>query len=267
MCLTPINLKKETWKQKLQNTYHMQEVPCGRCIECMKARGQSWHLRLSTELKRSESAYFITLTYSEDSIPFSPNGLASLKYRDVQNFFKRLRRLHHGKPIKYFVAQEYGEKTHRPHYHAIIYNAGIETIEQAWDKGHCHFGEVNDKTIHYVLKYALKRATHWNKKVDPDDDRNVECARMSKGLGLNYLTPEMIKYHKENLKACGNYLSNNIPLPRYYRDKIYTDPEKLARNRLLDPSEETFDKRSSPHFPQKVEQLYVRQEEKQKKTD
>lgn len=267
MCLTPINLKKETWKQKLQNTYHMQEVPCGRCIECMKARVQSWHLRLSTELKRSESAYFITLTYSDDSLPYSTNGLASLNYPDVQNFLKRLRKQHLGEPIKYFVAQEYGEKTFRPHYHAIIFNSKIDEIEKTWNKGSVHFGEVNDKTIHYTLKYALKRATKWNKKIDPDDDRNVECARMSKGLGLNYLTKEMIKYHKKNLKQGGKYLGTTIPLPRYYRDKIFTDSEKLARNRLLNMDAERFEEISSPYFPQKVEKLYSDQEKKQKKTD
>ena len=70
MCLTPINLKKETFTQKLRDTYHMQQVPCGRCLECLKARVNSWFIRLLNEKNNSSTAWFITLTYDDNNLSF-----------------------------------------------------------------------------------------------------------------------------------------------------------------------------------------------------
>ena len=49
MCLTPINLQKTTFKQKLNDTYFLQQVPCGKCLECRKLRVNSWFVRLLNE--------------------------------------------------------------------------------------------------------------------------------------------------------------------------------------------------------------------------
>ena len=84
MCLTPIQLKKETWTKKIQVSYHTQEVPCGRCLECLKLRVNSWYVRLLNEKNSSTSALFITLTYDDDNLPYSDNGLMCLDYRDTQ---------------------------------------------------------------------------------------------------------------------------------------------------------------------------------------
>lgn len=270
MCLFPIQLKKETWKQKLSNSYHMQEAPCGRCVECMRARVDSWHMRLNEELKICDTAYFCTLTYSDDTLNFSPSGLVSLNYKDHQNFMKYLRKLHDGKPIKYFAVGEYGEKTHRPHFHSLIFNAALSDIEKAWTKGGIHVGEVNDASIRYTLKYAMKRSHKLKKKVDPDDDRLLEKALMSQGIGISYLTPTTIKYHKDHLQNGCRVNGSDVPLPRYYRDKMFTDSEKLARNKLVcgeEQNAERFEKISSNIFPQRVEKMYSDLEKKIQKYD
>ena len=49
MCLTPINLQKTTFKQKLNDDYFLQQVPCGRCLECRKLRVNSWFVPLLNE--------------------------------------------------------------------------------------------------------------------------------------------------------------------------------------------------------------------------
>lgn len=275
MCLTPINLKKETFKQKLNDTYHMQQVPCGRCLECLKARVNSWFVRLNSQLSVAKTACFLTVTYEDNHLPFSPNGLVSLDYSDWQGFVKRLRFNQHGREkvpaeerIKYFAVGEYGEKSDRPHYHAIMFNADREKILETWDKGHVHIGEVQPASIYYTLKYALKRAGKI-KKSDPWDDRVVEKALMSKGLGLNYLSDEMVQYHKDDVSRPTTLLGNKkVGLPRYYREKIFTPGEKLARNKLLQPfNNEKLEKTYDPLFPQRVAKAYSDTQKKIAKTD
>lgn len=266
MCLTPINLQKETWKQKLSDTYHMQEVPCGRCVECMRQRINSWHLRLSNQLKVSTNANFITYTYDDAELPFSENGLMTLWVKDHQDFMKRLRK-RSNIPIKYFTSGEYGEITNRPHYHSIIFNADPGDIQESWTKGQIHVGQVTDASIRYCLKYALKRATKWKKS--DDDDRVPEKALMSRGLGLNYLTPEMIQYHKDDVTRPSRVNGTTVPLARYYRDKIFTDSEKLARNKIItrEYNPERFEKISSKLFPQRVQKIISDTEKKLADTD
>ena len=130
MCLTPIYLKKEKIIQKLKDSYHMQQVPCGRCIECLKLRVNSWYVRINEELKISSSAYFVTLTYEHE--PITPDGEPTLDYRDIQLFMKRLRKCQDEK-IRYFIVGEYGSKTGRPHYHALLFNIkNIDDVTKCW---------------------------------------------------------------------------------------------------------------------------------------
>lgn len=42
------------------------EIPCGKCIGCRSDQAREWSNRLIMEMKYHDSAYFITLTYSEE---------------------------------------------------------------------------------------------------------------------------------------------------------------------------------------------------------
>lgn len=215
-------------------------VPCGKCFECRKRFASNWSFRLMQEYKVSSSGQFITLTYDTKHVPISPNGFMELRKRDLQLFFKRLRKAHlrgikgnmggsdtvsYGR-IKYYAVGEYGGKTRRPHYHIILFNSRVELIQKAWDKGDVHYGSLTEASVGYTLKYVCK--PKW-KRDHKNDDRESEFSLMSKGLGLNYLTENMIKWHLDDLEK-RQYV--NLPdgkkasLPRYYRDKIYSDDQK-----------------------------------------
>ena len=269
MCLTPINLKKETFTQKLRDTYHMQQVPCGRCLECLKARVNSWFIRLLNEKNNSSTAWFITLTYDDNNLCFDSDFNPTLCYRDTQLFWKRLRKLQpkSAPKIKYFLVGEYGSKTKRPHYHAIVFNVvNPDDIQKAWNLGHTHVGKVAEGSIYYTLKYALKRAGKW-KKSDPE--KNPEKALMSRGLGLSFLTDDMVKYYQMDVGRPVTLLDGQkLPLPRYYRDRLFSDKQKLVRNRkLIKYTEKRYDKISDPLFPQRVQKMLQDTERKIKKTD
>ena len=80
------------------------------------SRAREWAVRLYSELKTTEKSCFITLTYSDENNPII------LKKSDFQKFIKRLRKDY---DIKYFACGEYGDKTLRPHFHAILFGVNF----------------------------------------------------------------------------------------------------------------------------------------------
>ena len=88
-------------------------VNCRKCLECRQKRANEWAVRCMAEAHNYEHNAFITLTYEKNPI--------TLQKRDLQLFFKRLRKALLGVKIKYFAVGEYGTQRWRPHYHAIIF--------------------------------------------------------------------------------------------------------------------------------------------------
>lgn len=192
------------------------------------------------EEKRSSSSYFITLTYETTHVPISKAGYMELKKSDIQKFIKRLRKAHERTgtkmanrtqpSIKYYCVGEYGGRTLRPHYHAIIFNCNIELMQPAWDMGQIHYGEVTNASVGYTLKYMTKKPRipqHRN------DDRTREFSLMSKGLGENYLTPACKRWHTKDLTNrmyCNLTDGKKISMPRYYKEKIYAKEQRQAIN-------------------------------------
>jgi hypothetical protein len=159
----------------------------------------------------------------------------TLDKSDVQKYNKRLRK--NSPNLRYFFVGEYGSKRYRPHYHGIVFNARKEDIFNAWTVndnpfGTVHIGGVSGASIAYTLKYIMKPSRI---PIHKNDDRVPEFRMMSKGLGDNYLTPQMIKYHKKDILKVFTTIEDGIkiPLPRFYRDKIFTDQEKATQNFLL----------------------------------
>lgn len=209
------------------------ELPCGKCHDCLSRRISGWSFRLRQQEKVSESAHFVTLTYNTDHVPITGRGFMSLDKSDPQKFFKRLRKhatkrnKNHSK-ISYFLCGEYGEKTNRPHYHAIIYNANILDIEKAWPLGDIHVGQVSAASIGYTLKYMCKTPSNQIPK-HKNDDRQPIFQLMSKALGANYLTSTTKSWHKRNLTE-RSYIpiedGKRIVMPRYYKNILYSKHER-----------------------------------------
>lgn len=113
------------------------EIPCGRCIGCRLDYSRDWANRCIIECGYHSASYFVTLTYNENHVPVSyyadpetGEALPSLTLclRDVQNFFKRLRKMFPDNDIRYYLAGEYGEKSQRPHYHMILYGLPLNDL-------------------------------------------------------------------------------------------------------------------------------------------
>lgn len=207
--------------------------PCGKCPVCVSRRTSQWSFRLMQQDKVSKSSVFLTLTYDTDNVPITKKGFMSLSKKDLQNFFKRLRKSQHiskedlekGYGIKYYAVGEYGSHYKRPHYHVILFNADILKIEKSWKHGSIHLGSVTGASVGYTLKYISKPV-----KITGDwDDRQKVFSCMSKRLGANYLTKSMVKWHKDDVEnRCYVNVGDGkkAAMPRYFKEKIYDENER-----------------------------------------
>lgn len=141
-------------------------IPCGRCAGCAVMRRREWGIRMYHESLCHERNCFVTLTYSDENLP----GDLKINRHDPQTFMKRLR--HHSQtPIRYFLTGEYGDKTKRPHYHAILFGEdflgggeyisnGLYTnklLEAIWQHGTVGISQFNMSTALYVSGYVAKK--------------------------------------------------------------------------------------------------------------
>lgn len=135
------------------------KLPCGGCLGCRTDNARAWALRCTLELNEHKSAAFSTLTYRDEDMP------PTLNKEHLQYFLKRLRKRADRKPIqtkiKFFASGEYGEQTHRPHYHAILYGLNADrdrdAIEEEWRMGHVRTEYVTPQRIAYVAGYCQKK--------------------------------------------------------------------------------------------------------------
>lgn len=184
----------------------------------------------------------------------------NLDKKDLQKFFKRLRKYHDQK-IKYYAVGEYGTKFHRPHYHVILFNSTAEAVCKSWTLGQVHIGQLTPASCGYTLKYISKE----KRTKKPNDDRTPIFSVMSKGIGKSYCEDEKnIRFHHNSLDdryyiPAGNGVKASMP--RYYREKIYNSEqfghlkgvlEKNANEKL----DELHKKYSSWHIAQLHQQQF-----------
>ncbi|AJK28320.1 putative replication initiation protein [Eel River basin pequenovirus] len=247
MCDSPLHVNCNPIQGESGQVVTQVPIPCGKCGPCIKRRIDTWVFRLLQEDRVSKSGHFVTLTYAPDHLPRSKNNLPTLVKSDLQKFFKRLRKLT-GYHIRYYAVGEYGTLFQRPHYHIICFGCPTPmSYALAWAPhrkpiGSIHVGMVSGDSIAYCAGYIQKGRTI---PQHARDDRVPQFSVMSNGLGISYLTPSVIRYHKSHLDKL--YLTlpggKRIAMPRYYRDKIFTEDEKaLQRKHVLDAMEKKEEK-------------------------
>lgn len=183
-------------------------------------------------MKSSLISYFVTLTYEDSNLIFADDEPCLYK-RHLQLHFKKLRKKLEPKTIKYYAVGEYGDRSDRPHYHYLIFYKGsydrfklMQFIKESWDFGISQVLPINGAQG-YVTKYILK--------FDKREHLVKPFSMVSHGLGIDYLSSSMVKYHRSNLipfaTKPGGY---HITLPRYYKDKIFTTYERLLMKKRAD---------------------------------
>lgn len=258
--------------------------PCGKCLDCRKRRASSWGFRLSEQLKVSDTAWFLTLTYDSDHIHFAKKAKRpTLFKKDAQNFIRFLRRRQPNDDIKYYLAAEYGGTFHmRPHYHIIIFNMQLSSVLEynearrallqpsihlngkyefqstLWTKGHITIGTVTNASSMYTLKYLSKPKRVPQYK---NDDRTPEFSLISKGIGKSYLSPQIIAWHKNDPaeRMYVNWQNYKIAMPRIYKEALYSQYERetIAEHIIQKQKDKRIAERKGQTLAQRI--AYIRQ--------
>lgn len=141
------------------------QLPCGKCNGCRADQAMEWAVRLYHESLLHKQCSFLTLTYDDDHLPDD----GKINKRHLQLFFKRMRRA--GYKLRYFACGEYGEQTHRPHYHAIIFGQDFINeksdlsadlyenlrVTRLWGHGQVVIGTPSPGAFFYVAGYCHKK--------------------------------------------------------------------------------------------------------------
>lgn len=298
--ISPISHVKSLFDSPFQNYEDVKDtdrvkwqlIPCGQCIGCRLEYSRQWANRGYLESKLHDENYFITLTYDDEHLPIhdkvryiepskyehlppikdiifyrNDDWTGTLKKRDLQLFFKRLRK-RIGK-FSYMAAGEYGEKNGRPHYHAILFGAHFETetfynsrninnnfywqndiIEECWTEevgrgavgagrslGFSNISIANWNTIAYTARYITKK--QYGKQADiwyASQGRDKEFFVTSRNPAIG---KEYFNLHHMEIMETDKVLIHNIngsyevTRPKYF-DKLI---EKYHEEELAEDKE------------------------------
>ena len=148
----------------------------------------------------------------------------SLSKRELQLFWKRLRKDLAPRKIKYFACGEYGDTYGRPHYHAIVFGlqgTDEKIVQENWQRGFVMLGGVSQKSIGYVTGYVLKKyGKDKNKEMYEQYGRQAPFQLVSVGLGLRYAL-DNVDLLQDNLEC--KYNGRSVGIPRYYVKKLDLD--------------------------------------------
>lgn len=206
-------------------------VRCGKCISCRVTRRTIWTGRMLMESKLHPSSVFLTLTYNEES---KPAGGVLMK-KDLQHFLMRCR--NEGVKLRYFSTGEYGKKSRRPHYHAILFGLGLrdapfltERWNNAKERGFVTVTEANKARFHYVAKYTLKDSRDTCPH-DPETGEEVpefQAMSLKPAIGAPFIDQVVLPQLKDkdfNMEdfAGGIRLDNRIwPIGQYLYNRLAT---------------------------------------------
>lgn len=187
------------------------QIACGKCLACRLQKARETAVRCVHEASMFERNCFVTLTYSDDHI-----GDGRLDYSHFQKFVKDVRNhrfqglldslfpnvvqeaqrklwrslpksrrdeLYRGIKMSVLVTGEYGDKTKRPHWHAIFFNwrpydllllrtnelgdkiYRSDLVDRIWGRNDSsvkpnEIGDVTFRSAGYVARYATKKLVH-----------------------------------------------------------------------------------------------------------
>jgi hypothetical protein len=218
------------------------EVPCGGCVGCRLDKSREWAVRCMHEAQMHKRNSYITLTYSPENTPEYGN----LRYKDFQDFLKRLREKMNYPDMKYFVCGEYGEslkhskngKFGHPHYHACLFGVDYDdkelfkvekgnalykskTLTDLWGLGHATTGEVTYASAAYVARYVMKKQKGAKSK-EPDPLTGLTAYEVA----MNPETGEVIRLKPEfTRQSTGGRLRTGGIGKKWY-DRFKSDLEK-----------------------------------------
>lgn len=220
---------------------------------CRLERSRHWAIRCVHEAEMAEApngeprSFFLTLTYDDEHLPED----RSVNVEDWQLFAKRYRKQKGS--FRYLQCAEYGERTLRPHHHALVFDTELEDrrphrvekgghqtyvseeLEDLWQNGQCLIGNVSFDSAAYVARYCTKKAggeLAKSRYARMDDATGSvhhvrpEFATMSRRPGLGFTWYQRWKhqvYPEDQVTIAGRRMRP----PRYYDELLSVEDPDL----------------------------------------
>lgn len=252
-----------------------QMIPCKKCWACQLNYSAEWATRIMLEAKKDECNWFITLTYDDEHLPIAekiqiPGNITyendgtwtgTLYEQHMITFLNSLRKQFERqgyKGIKYFYCGEYGENTHRPHYHIILLHCPLDIksfydcyvdknfkahwkskeLEKYWKHGMIDVAELEWSCAAYVARYCTKKISFdSDKTIYYENGKMPEFIRMSKGIGFEYMMKNLHKIYDTDeiiMRTIKGNIGSTKPPKAFDRklEQIYPEMlEKLKESR------------------------------------
>ena len=205
------------------------QIKCGQCVNCRLQHAAQSAIRCLHEARSHEVNTFVTLTYSDENLP-SDGGL---DHSHFQLFLKRLRDRSDFK-FKMVMCGEYGEKSARPHYHALLFGCDFsdrrfyrktklghnldtsQFLEDCWKLGFCTVGDVTYESCRYVTGYVMKKQTG-EKSADYYMGRRPDYIVWGNGIGKLHFEKYGSAYYDNDFVIVDG---KKMRIPRYYDTKF-----------------------------------------------
>lgn len=181
-------------------------LPCGTCILCRSEQARQWAVRIHHEASLTPKNCFLNLTYNDEHVP----EYGELNYDHLVKFWKRLRKHCAPTKLRYYAVGEYGDESHRPHYHACLFGVDFrdadartirggkqplwtsKTLEALWGLGNVAVGQLNFATARYTASYIVKKlnSKQTYRRLDEETGELIAVeqprAFMSKNIGRDW---------------------------------------------------------------------------------
>lgn len=233
---------------------------CGQCLPCRINKRRVWTTRIYLEaMSHPDNIPLMTFTYSDENLPLSSEGFPTLCKRHLQLFFKRIRKA--GYKFRYYAAGEYGEVTHRPHYHILFFGLSREigeVIAKMWPYGLVHLGyDTSTNGMSYVAGYVTKKFVKKDNSEGIEPEFNIMSRKPAIGSMALCVIVELIHKHPEILENVLNNPTLRIdgkyaPLGRTLSDKLrasfdfanFNDSYLFSMRKLALESRSSYDRDS-----------------------
>lgn len=243
-----VNLKQyvmDTGSIDTPDDYYIS-VPCGRCIGCIRDKARSWRVRLLHEHMFGNHTSCICLTLTISEIYYEKFAKSEDSRKSVaaafRAFLDRLRYYCPNRKLpKRFFVSELGEKRGRLHFHGFVWDCPLPESDfaKSWRYGFVGYRPLKSaKQLSYATKYISKAA----------ERHHVPYIFVSPGLGKGYLErADWLRWHHSPdgdlpVHNCVRFDSFVYALPRYYRDKIFSDDEIRGLKAVLSEPGRPFKK-------------------------
>lgn len=261
--------------------------PCGYCVGCRLEYARQWAVRCTHEAMMHDENCFLTLTYNNENLPNDK----SINKRDLQLFFKRLRKDISPNVIKYYAAGEYGDRLGRPHYHVCLFGYYPEdasplrpgrfkyfksrfsasnehalytspSLEKIWGKGFISLGDLTFESAGYVARYCMKKI-NGKMAFDHYQGKTPEFALISQGIGKSWYEKYKTDIYPKDFTTLNGARMN---APRYYDYLLEKTDEQLfeeiknARLKRADEKERRLLKKTIPELQNHIKhEQYIKE--------